>query len=791
MSRFTVITPAGKSGRVYKSFQTDDQGVVTRQAEAPGMMFYTKYEEFSDFGEMCATLEKIENNGNAAIVRGDISAAMEMKALSGIHVRRTKYSRDSHEAGFQAANRDWVMIDIDKYEPPGDDYPRIDPTLHPEECIAYLIDRLPPYFRGVSCWWQFSASQSAFPGRRTVSAHLFYLLDRQVSDVTLRRWAESQRLTLHGLPIDPGVFDFIQPHYISPPRFVGMRDPLPMRSGTHIGASSRVVFDVPEEPNVPFTEGGNVHPLVQMSKLKQYLDAIGDDPGQLGFNDAIKSVVGRYFQLYGPAASDIPLKTALRQAIHDAPIRAGRPDIGPQSISHYLADDYLDPLIRNIREREMTEREAKRDAYKEALGRYVYVEDMERFLDTHTLAYRTKMGITDSHSFELTKLAEALLVDSNLRRVSRVTYKPGAPEFCEDYDPENGKTFTGFNRYAPPTVRMMNKNDAAWFAAHVDYICDGDGEAVDAIMDWMAHLVQHPEEKMNFGILLQGTQSIGKSALVKTLSRVLGPSNVNPNLPTSALMSNFTEWMSGKLLICIEEIRDWDNKFKIYNQMKDLITGETVRINPKGLPPFCVPNRSNFFCLTNYEDAIPMDDCDRRFIIHFSKAVGQTPDYYRILHERIEEFSGAVRSLLMERDISKFNPKGRAPLTHSKREYMKVSGTPIELYLRDSIEGELFPCGNDLIVTRDLQAALPSKFRNLSDMYLTMLLLKLGAKKLGYKRLNHGKVSVLCVRNFEKWESASEKVIAAAYRRPVADSTSGGYYQPTTDPKAAEGGKEY
>lgn len=790
MSRFTLLKPASASGRVYKSYRVNDQKLIEREREAPGTYFKGEYQEFNNFQEMCDVLTSAEADGNTCIVRGDFSAYVETQALQGLNFRRTKFQHKNDPAGLQPANRDWVMIDIDKFKIPEEE--ALDPRVKPHETIEYLLSRLPYYFQGVSCWWQFSASQSVMPGSDTVSAHLFFLLDRQISDITLRHWAESQRLIPSSLPIDHSMFDSIQPHYIAPPRFVGLPDPLPDRMGVYKGERDRVVFDVPEEKDTPFTEpGGTIHTLVQTAKMKPYLEMIGDGPGQAGFNDGIKSTVGRYFQLHGHIASDIPLKTMIRRAVQDAPVKHDRPGTGPQSIEHYMGDQYLDALIRAIREKEHTEKEAKHDDYKEAVRRYTYIEDLDRFIDLDTMVFRTKSGITDGHAHQLVKLGDTLLADGNLRRVSRITYKPGAPEFCEDYDPDTGKIFRAYNKYVPPKIQLQDEKDAKWFVDHMEYICDGEAEAFDAIMDWLAHLVQFPDEKINFGILLQSPTSIGKSAILNVMSNILGMSNVNPNLQTSALMSDFTEWMSGKMLVCIEEIKDWEHKFKIYNHMKDLITGATVRINPKGLPAYSIPNRTNFFCLTNYEDAIPMDDNDRRFIIHFSKAKFQSKEYYDELYRRVDEYSGAVRQLLLKRDVSKFNHKGRAPLTQSKRDYLQISGSPLELWIRDGIEGDAFPFAVDLITTRDLHDILPPRFKGVSEQTLALMMRKLGAEKLGKKRLPHGRFNTWAVRNIDKWKDTSEDEIGKAYRKPIADQSGGGYYQVPMGGKETTGKREY
>lgn len=792
MSRFTLIAPVSKSGRVYKTFKKDDQGIITRERENPGVQFKATYRDFSNFHEMAVILSEVESEGNTCLVRGNLSAIVEARALGGLNVRRTKIQHNEDPPGFQPANRDWIMLDIDKLEIKEEDRALADPVSRPEQAVEYVLGKLPHYFHGVSCWWQFSASQSALPGSSTVSLHLFFRLDRQVSDITLRAWAQSQRMIPGHLPIDHAVFDSIQPHYLAPPRFIGMPDPLKIRSGVYEGERTCVVFDVPEEIDVPFNEqGGNVHPLIQTRKLQPWLDQIGDDVGRLGFNDAIKSVVGKYFNLYGHLASDLPLKSMIRKAVQDAPLKHDRPLTGPQSVEWYMSDAYIDPLVRAIRDKETTTHEEQKNVYKDALDRYVYVEEMERFLDLSTVTYRTKSGVTDANAHELDKLADKLLTDSNTRRVSRVTYKPGAPTFCEDYDPDTYKIFRAYNSYQPPTLKLGDPDNANWFIDHVAYLCDDDQKATDAILNFCAHLVQQPDEKLNFGILLQGMQGTGKSMLVPMLRQVLGPSNITDTVKTSDIMSDFNEWMRGKLLLGVNEIRDQEEKYRLYNQMKDLITNEQVRINPKGLPSYIIPNRANFMCFTQYVDAVPMDDDDRRFIIHMSGALPRDREYYAdIMDNKIPNSSGAVRAYLMQRDLTDFNPKGRAPMTESKREFLASGGSPLERWLKESVDGPLWPLEQDLVTLRDLRSVLPSNFRSVSDTTITILLKKFGAKKLENQRpLPHGKMWVYVLRNWDNWSVKGDAEISAYYQRPIGDGTGSGYYQKPT--ATTRSGKEF
>jgi len=406
MSRFTVLATDRTQSpraicRTYKAFNLTQEGVIESQIQKLSTYFKVKYEEFNNIWEMSAIIESVIEHGDSFIVRGDVVAEQEAHALAGLRVRRTKHYRHGVVPGFQPANRDWVMLDIDKLQLSPEEWEEFNPLYYPNKAIEYILSRLPIYFHNVSCWWQFSASQNVHSESTTLSAHMFFMLDRMVEDETLRLWAASHSNSPGGLPIDPNVFECVQPHFVVTPMFTGFSDPLPVRFGVYEGEYERVVFDVPdagERYGDLDPVHTNISSFINMRKLKPHLDAIGDDPGQMGFNEAIKSVIGKYFQLYGPEALDLPLKSSIRKAINTATIRMGRPMQGVSSPEYYASDNYLDPIIKYVRSGEREVKDIKINTFESALERYVYVEELERFLDTGIMTFRTKTGITDGHS---------------------------------------------------------------------------------------------------------------------------------------------------------------------------------------------------------------------------------------------------------------------------------------------------------------------------------------------------------------------------------------------------------
>jgi hypothetical protein len=70
---------------------------------------------------------------------------------------------------------------------------------------------------------------------------------------------------------------------------------------------------------------------------------------------------------------------------------------------------------------------------------------------------------------------------------------------------------TCLNLYRPPTVTTGSATEAAKWVGHVRYVYPTDA---NHILDWLAHRVQRPQDKINHALVLGGAQGIGKDSLL-------------------------------------------------------------------------------------------------------------------------------------------------------------------------------------------------------------------------------------------------------------------------------------
>ena len=113
--------------------------------------------------------------------------------------------------------------------------------------------------------------------------------------------------------------------------------------------------------------------------------------------------------------------------------------------------------------------------------------------------------------------------------------------------------------------------------------------------------------------IIQGIQGVGKSFFGTLLRLVLGNMNVGTVSPSQAI-SNFNGWATGVMVNILEELRiSGKNRHEVSNAIKPLITDTYIQINEKSVKAYSALNTTNYIAFTNFKDALPMTEGDRRW----------------------------------------------------------------------------------------------------------------------------------------------------------------------------------
>ena len=335
------------------------------------------------------------------------------------------------------------------------------------------------------------------------------------------------------------------------------------------------------------------------------------------------------------------------------------------------------------------------------LNDWVYVEKLCEFANTR-LNYSIKREAFNAkyNRMEDVKSAEMLASDYALTCCELLT--------CVDkmYWPSFGVTFEYDNKlmlnsyvdsgYKSVVVNDDNKHVIDLFLTHISnvLVCEREQRI---LMDWLAYVVQKAGKRINWAILLQGAQGTGKSYFAKVLEWVLG-SNAK-SLDPSALGERFTGWAHGAVVNIVEEIRiKGDDKWRIMDRLKPFITNSMIQIEEKGRDHRTVPNFTNYLLLTNYKDALPITNDDRRFCVMYGRIQNETElfdyfggrdatgDYFEHLFAESEKHAGAIKTFLLKYKISDdFKASGRAPDTKSRQAMIQATISPEQCSVEDLI----------------------------------------------------------------------------------------------------------
>jgi hypothetical protein len=395
---------------------------------------------------------------------------------------------------------------------------------------------------------------------------------------------------------------------------------------------------------------------------------------------------------------------------------------------------------------------------RRVVEQYVYVVGVKRFVDLRTLQFLDKEQFSDLLADKIrakSGAAKLALSMPQLIKLDGITFAPGSPTIVE----EEGER--RLNMWRAPDV-IAAEGDVEPFLSHLSYVIP-DPAAREHILDFMAVLLQRPGEKIDHAVLLIGEQGTGKTFLAKAMEIVLGSLNV-VTVDPAELQSDFNGWLKNAQLVVIEEMMAFGRR-ELMNKLKPLITQSRVRINEKFALPCRIPNRANFMMFSNHQDAVLLEDGDRRYFVYTSPAQPRNQAYYDELFCWLSNNGPALLHWLEARDLSRFNPHGRAPGTEAKLALIEASRSPLDAYLEEALKADEWPFTGDLAVASHIADALGTKFRA-SVTAVAASLKRLGGVRLGQKRMRDGtKPAVWAMRRPELWQQADEGKIADEYER--------------------------
>jgi hypothetical protein len=251
--------------------------------------------------------------------------------------------------------------------------------------------------------------------------------------------------------------------------------------------------------------------------------------------------------------------------------------------------------------------------------------------------------------------------------VESVVWWPGMPRIINDVL----VTDDGIDMYAPrrralntyrAAPQQASDGDPALAAPWVEHVRQLWPGECEVLLDYFAHTVQKPQEKINFGIILNGEPGIGKDLALLPVRRAIGEWNCREETP-SKITSNFNGWVNC-VLLTINEAKPTESEFKatdFYEVLKPCLAAPPNWLprNGKYEKQFYVRNVLRVIITTNDALALYVPENDRRLFFAKSELPAKWAEGKRA-HELVGFYNAGgyahVFAYLRQRDISKFNP---------------------------------------------------------------------------------------------------------------------------------------
>lgn len=226
------------------------------------------------------------------------------------------------------------------------------------------------------------------------------------------------------------------------------------------------------------------------------------------------------------------------------------------------------------------------------------------------------------------------------------------------------------------------------------------------VLDFIAHAYLFPERKLKYALLLKGANHEGKTLIATLMRRLLGSYHCSTVL-SSQLKKEFNDFIDGKLLCCIEEIKlHGRDGADALNNLKAPITNSDVGVEGKGTKVRDIENFANWLVFTNFEDAVPIEDDDSRWLVLFSRfksnaetaawkrdlSAEEGGDYRSRLYNEIQNHPWQFIRFFEKYTFSDaYNPDDRAPHTVFRRLMNEDGRSEERNVLEDIIEDSKNP----------------------------------------------------------------------------------------------------
>jgi hypothetical protein len=163
-----------------------------------------------------------------------------------------------------------------------------------------------------------------------------------------------------------------------------------------------------------------------------------------------------------------------------------------------------------------------------------------------------------------------------------------------------------------PELHRLCMNTLRHFRHHQLMLCDMDPQLSYYLTSWIAHVLRNPDIRSDVMINMSGPQGIGKNVFWKVFQMIVGSQHQIMLSTEKLLSSDYNSWASSKILSVLDEFKLDKFSGTELNQLKSLVTSDTLPVHQKFKDVFVVRNHNNIVTLSNTTTNIPVESDSRR-----------------------------------------------------------------------------------------------------------------------------------------------------------------------------------
>jgi phage/plasmid primase-like uncharacterized protein len=222
----------------------------------------------------------------------------------------------------------------------------------------------------------------------------------------------------------------------------------------------------------------------------------------------------------------------------------------------------------------------------------------------------------------------------------------------------------------------------------ISHLCSDNEEWLDWVLKWIAYPLQNKGAKMRTSVIIHGDEGSGKNLFWENvIKRIYG--EYGGVIGNAQIESQFNEWASKKLFFVADEVVTRNELRQLKGRLKQMITGETININPKNMTERTEANHMNFVFLSNELQPLALDKTDRRYMVLWTPP-NKPASFYKETFEQIENGGAeAFYAFLLQLDLGDFTEHTKPLMTKAKHDLINLGLSTPEKFYREWSRGFL------------------------------------------------------------------------------------------------------